>query len=453
MGRVSYVSRVNYAYKGKYLFETTFRADASAKFPEDSRWGYFPSVSAGWRLSEENFLKGTEWISNLKLRGGISNMGYDNVSNFAYLSAYKLAPNYVFNVGNNPTNVAGIYSTGLANPNLTWEKMTLYNVGVDFNMFQSKLYGEMEVFYRNREGIPATRATTIPTTVGVTFPPENLNSQNNRGVELMLGTKGNFGEVRYDISGNVGYSRAKWGHFEEPEYTDPDQKRIYQKSGRWVDEVFGLKSNGLFTDSTQIANLSYVQDNQGNSTLNPGDVRYIEYKVDSIIDWRDMQLIGNSIPHWTYGLNLYFGYKGFDVAALFQGAAGNYVNVRTRVTDIMFEKHWSETNNRADAIFARNGSTAITADGSLFSDFTYKPGDYVRLKSLNFGYTIPSEWARKAKIGSLRMYVAGTNLFTISAITKYGMDPEAYSQPGNGVLTNSYYPQQKTFTLGLTLTL
>jgi len=453
MGRASIVSRLNYAYKRKYLFETTFRADASAKFPEDSRWGYFPSFSAGWRLSEENFLKSTDWITNLKLRGGISNMGYDNVSNFAYLSAYKLGANYLFYNGSNPYNMAGIYSTGLPNPELTWEKMTLYNIGADFGMFNSKLYGEMEVFYRTREGMPATRASTVPTTVGVSFPPENLNSQNNRGVEFLIGTKGSSGEFKYDISGNISYARAKWDHFEEPNYTDPDQKRIYQKSGRWVDDVYGLKTNGLFTDSSQIANLSYIQDNQNNSTLNPGDVRYFEYVVDSVIDWRDMQLVGNSIPHWNFGLSLNFSYKNFDVAALFQGAAGNSVNVRTRVTDIMYEKHWTETNNRSDAIFARNGSTAITADGSIFNNYMFRPGDYLRMKSLNIGYSIPANWARAAKILSLRLFLAGTNLFTISEITKYGLDPEAFSRPDNTVLTNSYYPQQKTYTIGLTLIL
>jgi TonB-linked SusC/RagA family outer membrane protein len=287
MGRASYVGRLNYSYKNKYLLETTLRADASAKFPPDKRWGYFPGVSLGWRLHQENFMKTITAIDELKIRGSYGSSGLDNVGNFQYLSGYQLDGQWLLGAA---TQV-GLVSTGLANPNLTWETVKIYNLGTDFSLWNRKLFGVAEVFYRKLSGIPATRVLSLPNTFGAGLPSENLNSQNNRGFELTLGTSGTAGELKYEVSGNLSWSRSKWDHFEEQQYTDPDQIRINKLSGKWTNVQYGYRANGLFTSQDEIAGLKFNYP-AGNASLRPGDIRYIDVNSDGQLDWKDQVDIG-----------------------------------------------------------------------------------------------------------------------------------------------------------------
>ena len=223
MGRMSFVGRINYAYKNKYLLETTLRADASAKFASGHRWGFFPSVSLGWRLTEESFMQNTKSvIDDLKVRASYGRSGNDAVGNFQYLSGYQLNGYYLIGDG----TMSGISTTGLANPDLTWEKFEIWNVGLNYSFLDQLIYGEGDVFYRKRSGIPAKRTDSTSPTFGASFPDENLNSMNDRGFEFTIGTSKSFRDFSYNISGNISWSRAKWDHYEEQEYTDPDQKRI-----------------------------------------------------------------------------------------------------------------------------------------------------------------------------------------------------------------------------------
>jgi TonB-linked SusC/RagA family outer membrane protein len=443
MGRKSIVARANYWYKNKYLLETSLRADASAKFPKESRWGYFPSISLGWIMTEEGFMKGSSALEYLKLRASYGLSGNDAVGNFQYLSGYKYGLTNVF--GNKAQQ--GIVSMGLANPNLTWEEIAISNIGVDFAFWSRKLYGETDVFYRTRTGLIANRLTTLPSTFGSDLPPENLNSTNDRGFEFKLGSAGELSDLRYDVSGNVSWSRAKWEHYEEPVYTDPDQARIYQQSGRWMDRAYGYVSEGLFTSQGEIDALTYDQDGQGNATLRPGDIRYKDVNGDGKIDWKDQQEIGGgNFPHWMFGFNLNFSYKNFDVSALLQGAAGHYTWTNLIFNSaVYYENRWTEKNNDPNAIVPRLGGAATN---NWTSDYFYKPAGYLRLKSINFGYNLPQRWMKNAGLEQCRIYVAGTNLLTFDKLKKYAMDPEAPS--GQSGL---YYPQQRTISFGINLTL
>ena len=284
MGRKSFVGRFNYSYKNKYLLETTLRADASAKFAPGHRWGIFPSASVGWRISEESFMSNTKSIvDDLKIRASYGRSGNDAVGNFQYLSGYKLNGYYLLG----DKSMLGIATTGLANPNLTWEKFEIWNVGLNYSFLSRLIYGEGDVFYRKRSGIPATRTMSMSPTFGATFPQENINSLNDRGFEFMVGSSKSFKNFSYDISGNISWSRAKWDHYEEQIYTDPDQKRINQKSGQWVDRQFGYISDGLFTSQEEIDNLDFDQDNKQNTSLRPGDIRYVDVNGDRVLDWKD----------------------------------------------------------------------------------------------------------------------------------------------------------------------
>jgi TonB-linked SusC/RagA family outer membrane protein len=442
MGRKSIVARANYSYKNKYLLETTFRADASAKFPEDSRWGYFPGISLGWMMTEEGFMKDFGALEKLKLRGSYGLSGNDAVGNFQYLAGYKYGLTHLFDKVEQ-----GIVSMGLANPNLTWEEIAIANMGIDFSLWHRKLYGEADAFYRTRKGIIGNRLTTLPSTFGAALPPENLNSTSDRGFELKLGTAGDVSDFRYDISANVSWSRTKWDYFEEPIYEDPEQTRIYTKTGGWTDRAFGYVSEGLFASKAEIDALTYDQDGQKNQTLRPGDIHYKDINEDGKIDWMDQVEIGNgNTPHWMFGLSFNISYKNFDLSGIMQGAAGYYTWVNMIFNSAQYyDNRWTEENNNINAFVPRLGGAATN---SWTSDHAYITAAYLRLKSINLGYTLPQNWLKKAGIEQCRFFVAGNNLLTFDKLKKYAMDPEAPSG-----YSGLYYPQQRTISFGINLTL
>lgn len=452
--RASFVARFNYDYASKYLFETTLRCDASPNFPADKRWGVFPSVSLAWRISEEHFVKDNlKWLSNLKLRGGIGKSGRDDTGAFQYISGYNMTGNYIVD-GNMMT---GIVTSGLANENITWETMTNYNIGLDFSMFNSRFYGQFDFFYRLREGILAKRTQSLPNTFGAILPAENINSQNNRGFELVLGYNGSYNNFKYDVSGNVGFSRAKWVHFEEPNYTNIDDIRIYKKTGQWTDVFVGYVSDGLFESQKEIDNLGYDQDGLGNKSLKPGDIKYVDINKDGKIDESDQDIIGHDKnPLLTFGLNINAAFKGLDLGLLFQGAAKSSIYLQNfnmgslrNCPVVVFNGRWTEDNPSSEALFPRQDLSA-QKNRSVISDFYLKDASYFRLKNISIGYTFPKKLMQKVNLGSLRIYLAGTNVFTISELMrKYDLDPEAQVDASLRNKAGWYYPQQMSVSFGL----
>src|SRR3546814_693001 len=263
--------------------------------------------------------------------------------------------------------------------------------------------------------MPETRQGSLPNTFGASLPQENSNSLSNRGREVMLGTEGRHGDLRWDISGNLAWSRQKWNHYEEPEYSDPDQIRINRQSGRWTDLVFGYRSDGLFTSTEEIQNLPFDQDLQGNSTLSPGDVKYIDVKEDGKLDWLDQVVNGKgSTPRWTYGISTNLQYKDFDLAALMQGAFDHSVLVNLKTSDavspaVRYELRWTEENNNPNALEPRLGGSGLN---NAASDYRRKSAAYIRLKQLSFGYNIPDNVTRRLNVSGVRVDLAGKNLFT-----------------------------------------
>lgn len=444
-GRVSYVGRVNYSYKDRYLLEATLRADASARFSPAERWGYFPSFSAGWRISQEDFMQHANSLDNLKLRAGYGQSGNDNVGRFQYLSGYQLQGFAGYLIGDNP--MKAIYSTGMTNPYLSWEEVEITNVGIDFSFMNRKIYGEVDAFYRKKTGIPAKKESTLPSTFGASLPEENLNSMDNRGFELLLGTHFEIKDFIFDVSGNVAWSRDKWVHYEEPEYTDPDNIRITKKSGNWSSRLFGYKSDGLFASQAEIDALDFIQDNNNNTTLRPGDVRFVDTNDDGRLDWRDQVELGSKYPNWTTGININARYKDFDFAALFQGAFAFYTDVwllrsSTKVySEEVYKLRWTETNNNTNALVPRIGGSSLNASAS---DYRYKKAGYLRLKSASLGYNVPKSALSKISVEQARISLSGTNLLTFDKLKKYNLDPESpFGSAGY------YYPQQRTISLSL----
>lgn len=444
VGRVSWIGRINYSYLDRYMVETILRADASSRFAKGHRWGYFPSVSLGWNMAEETFMKQLNFVDNLKIRLSYGESGYDAVANFAYLTGYTFDSSYTLGSG----LISGLTPSGLPNINLTWERMKIYNAGVDYSLWNRKLYGDAEFFYRKRSGIPGTRSSSLPSSFGAALPTENLNSINTKGFELRLGTTGNIGSVAYDISGNVSYSRSKWNYYDEPEYTDPDQERLYKNSGRYTDRRYGYVFDGLFTSQEEINawNCTFEDLNNDNSSLRPGDAKYKDLNGDGVINWRDQKEIGKgATPHWMFGFNLNLKYRNFDLSALFQGASG-YTTFVTYLaeTSFRFQNTWNDRTNDPDALIARPGGSSTNG---FYSDHNNHNTTYLRLKNMTFGYEIPTELLSKIRVSKLRIYFAGTNLFTINSLHKYGVDPEMPESYGAG----TYYPQQYTMSIGCNL--
>lgn len=459
-GRVGYIGRLNYNFKSKYIIEATMRYDGSPVFAPGKRWGFFPGVSAAWRVSEEPFFKKKLGvISNLKLRGGVSKSGYDGIGNFQYLTGYEMGGSGVID----NKIVPGIRATGIANPDITWEELTLYNVGIDYGVWEEKLYGSLDLFYRYRDGILTQPVLTVPSTFGATLPQMNLNSTSNRGFEFVIGHRNQIGDVKFDVKANVSFAREKNEHVEEPTYTDPDEKRIKQRSGQWSDLIWGLKTDGLFTSQEEIDAYPVILDSRegyGNSLVKPGQIKFVDQNGDNVIDWRDQVVIGRkasiqrvvpndvgpgykyvniSAPEFMYGLDLAANYKNIDFSIFFQGGAG----FSTWIWEndyIVYNNSWTEQNNDPHALFPVQGPEGAAVVGGV-SDYTLINVRYLRLKTLNIGYTLPDNWLPGMK---LKLFLSGANLLTFSNLNKYKMDPEA---PDGGC----YYPQQRVYTVGLNL--
>ncbi|HRO45715.1 TonB-dependent receptor [Agriterribacter sp.] len=447
-GRMGYAGRFNYSYAGKYFAEATFRYDASAKFIEDERWGFFPGILLGWRVSEENFMQNVAAISNLKLRFSHGLAGNDYVGRFNYLTGYRFGGNAVF--GETPLISNGIVSRGLANPDLTWEKTATTNFGVDADFLNGRLGMELDVFYRKVTDVPGRRYLSLPTTFGATLPEENINSFDNRGFELLLRYRDKAGDFNYLIEGNVSWARAKWINYDEPVYPDDATRERLQLSGQWKNRWFGYEALGLFQSQDEIDKWPVIQDGNNNTTIKPGDIKYADYNGDGALDFRDNHVIGRgTTPEIIFGLNLSGNYKGFDLSMLWQGASNfnAYFTNGAQVTyfngtvpyDYLAD-YWSEDNKNAR--FPRVLPGGATNNGYQ-STFWLQNANYLRLKNFQIGYSFPG-LAKSGVIQSLRLFISGYNLVTIDKV--YPFDPETGTDRG------WHYPQQKSVSAGINLT-
>lgn len=471
--RTSFIGRVNYDYKGKYMFQATLRADASAEYPPEGRWGYFPSMSAGWRLSEESFIKDNfAAVDNLKLRASYGVLGKDEVSSFDYLTGYGISSgSYI--IGNTPEQY--IYSLGLANPNITWETMTIYNLGLDASFWNGLLGVEADVFYRLREDILAAPVEDVPSTFGASLPNTNLNSRDDRGFELMITHRNKIGKFKYDIASMVSWKRSKYVDWQQDvNEDDPDWVNRYKYEGNWTDRRWGYLSDGLFQNEDEIANYPIDQDGNNDENLNQGvlvgDIKYKDLNGDNFIDWHDQTVIGKSgTPNINFSLSLGAEYKGFRLSTLWTGQAHYSLEISGdlrapfRNGSIPVVEHYENRSiigvdgdgkqyiTNPGAKLPPVNQIGITANNNKTSDFWAYDARFVRLKNINLSYTLPASLVNKGGVKGCTFYVTGTNLLTFSnlGIYKDSVDPEVSTNNTEG----RNYPPVKTFTFGLKLTL
>ena len=466
LANASFVGRINYDYASKYLFEFSFREDGSAKFYKNNRWGSFPSVSVGWRLSEESFIKNnTQIFDNLKIRASYGVMGDDQfldssgnpqVLPFQYLTGYNYpgGTNYIF--GSDVVN--SLITKGLANTEYSWLTSKILNVGFDASLWNRKLEASVDVFYRKRDGLFAYRSGSLPNTFGASFPQENLNSDDFRGFELVLGHTNTVGDWTYSVKGNMSFTRAKNRHIEQADPINSYKNWTSNFSDRWNNMSFGYKCVGQFQDQEDINNWA-IQDDAGNTTMMPGDLKYEDFNGDGVIDNNDIQPITRSnTPEIYFGLDLSASWKGFDFSLLMQGATNYNVYMSGCLGNAMFNgsntlECFMDRWHREDLydpesawIPGKYPSTWNSGKPSntRVSTFNHISSYYLRVKNIEFGYTFPKEWLSKVYVERLRLYVSGNNVLTFDNLP-FG-DPEAPSSD------RILYPQLKIWNIGVNVT-
>ena len=464
IGRKSAVARINYRFKDRYLLETTFRADGNVLFAPETRWGYFPSISFGWIISEEPFFNANQ-NTTLKVRTSFSQLGDDTangISGFDYLTGYETNSTYLF--GDNISETT-IRTLGEVNPFLTWEKMTMYNLGLEATFFKGQLQLETDIFYRKRENILSNDQQSVANEGGYDLPLTNINISDDRGIEISAVYQQKMGEFKIDVAPNFAIGKEKFVVRRDIEdFTDLDYKRIYGREGEWVNRRFGYLSDGIFMSQDEINNHPTIQDGNGNLLLNPGDIKYKDLDGNDTINFRDQDVIGyaSNMPEINYGINLSASYKNLKLSLLLQGASkfSIYINgpAATMFSNgsIPLSYHYKyawqphpddpSININPDAILPASSFTASTNNARI-SDFWLRDVRYLRLKNINLSYNIPKKIISKIGLDNSQIYFSTENLFTLTNLGIYrnSFDPEF----DPNTQTTRRYPITRSFTVGL----
>ena len=464
IGRKSAVARINYRFKDRYLLETTFRADGNVLFAPETRWGYFPSISFGWIISEEPFFNANQ-NTTLKVRTSFSQLGDDTangISGFDYLTGYETNSTYLF--GDNISETT-IRTLGEVNPFLSWEKMTMYNLGLEATFFKGQLQLETDIFYRKRENILSNDQQSVANEGGYDLPLTNINISDDRGIEISAVYQQKMGEFKIDVAPNFAIGKEKFVVRRDIEdFTDLDYKRIYGREGEWVNRRFGYLSDGIFMSQDEINNHPTIQDGNGNLLLNPGDIKYKDLDGNDTINFRDQDVIGyaSNMPEINYGVNLSASYKNLKLSLLLQGASkfSIYINgpAATMFSNgsIPLSYHYKyawqphpddpSININPDAILPASSFTASTNNARI-SDFWLRDVRYLRLKNINLSYNIPKKIISKIGLDNSQIYFSTENLFTLTNLGIYrnSFDPEF----DPNTQTTRRYPITRSFTVGL----
>ena len=442
-GLRSFFGRVNYDYEEKYLFEANGRYDGSSKFTGPKQYSFFPSFSAGWRISKESFWSRLEKaVNDLKIRGSWGITGNQSVDFYSYYAALS-AGGYTF--GGAP--VQAYRPVTLANPNLGWESTAQLDIGIDATFLSKRLTLTTDYYRKLTDDILLN--LDIPATIGLTAPPQNAGSVENKGWEFSLNYRGTTAAsvFRYRLGANLSINENKVVDLKGtgPYITgsDIDPRYIIAK-GLPINTQWGYQTNGLFQSEQEIAEYkaTYV------ANTKPGDVKYVDRNKDGKINADDMTVIGNSFPKYTFGLNSDFSYKNFELSILLQGAAKTDARLAGALAEmgnqegfaheIYANNYW--TPDHPDARFPR--PVKFDLRNVATSDRLVIDGSYLRLKNVQLAYTIPAAIVSKLH---LRVYTSVTNLLTLSKLNEWNLDPETPS--GRAV----YFPQTALYTWGLNL--
>lgn len=450
-----WVGRLNYSYASKYMAEFSFRMDGSSKFAAGHRWGFFPAGSIGWRLSEETFIKenpSLSFINNLKLRASYGKMGDDNSSTYQFLTGYDYPSSGTVFDG---TYVNALGMRGMSNPYITWFTSKMLNIGIDADLWNGLLGFQVDYFTRDRDGLLATRSSSLPGTVGASLPQENLEGDMTKGFEIAVTHRNTIRDFTYYFSGNFSYARTNWTKKEISRRGNSYRNWRDNSTDRYNDLWWGYGYLGQFTSYDEVYH-SPIMDSKGNSTARPGDYAYEDWNGDGVIDDYDKHPIATTgDPKINFGFTIGAEWRGIDLTMLFQGAAMSNVKYpeqlemplywdRNGLAMFMDRWHLADMNNPDSEWIPGYYPSTNTGETKNYeeSERSVQNATYLRLKSLEIGYTFPKQWLSRLGIQRVRLYFSGYNLITFTGI-KY-LDPEHPSD------TYGYlYPLSKTYNVGI----
>ena len=446
----SWLVRAQYSYKGRYMVSASIRGDGSSRFAPNTRWGYFPAASVGWRVSDESFMKDATWLDDLKLRASIGQTGNAQIGNSEYLALYGSAN---LDLGNGIVNQ--VYPNQIANNDLRWEKNTQTNIGLDATLWKGLFGVNLDLYYSKTTDMLYN--VPVSSVSGLTSSNMNIGSMQNKGIEINVFSRKQIGDFHYDINANWSLNRNK-----VLSLGDEDAPMIVESSyagGYYITQVgqpigcyYLLVQDGVFHNQEELDSYPHFD------TTVVGDFRFLDADGDGVLEKDDDRVIvGNYMPDFYYGFGLNLGWKGLDLTANFQGVYGNEIlNLERRYLCNM-----EASSNMMKLALQRfpygelNRATRKSSgnNGASTSTFHLEDGSYLRLQNLSIGYTFPNKWFQKAKIRNFKVYLQGSNLFTLTNYSGY--NPEV-SKRANAISPGEdycSYPLARTFSLGLNFNL
>ena len=447
----SYFGRASYNFDERYMIQATVRRDGSSRFGSNNHWATFPSVSAGWNIMNESFMQSTRpWLNNLKLRASWGKNGNEAIGNFQYIALAASGNNAIF--GKDGHVVIGTKPTQLPNPDLKWEESEQTDIGLDFGVLQNRITFSIDYFRKNTNGMLMTMS--LPQYVGESIPVGNVGKMRNSGIEMDIHYRQNFGDLSVSFNGNASYLKNKliaygneqgWANLDSFQGTGTITRA---ENGLPFPYFYGYKTDGIIQNAAEAAEYN----NKYGTSLQPGDVRYVDVTGEGQITEDDRTMIGRGMPDWTFGFGATAMYKGFDFNIFFQGTSGNDIFDATRRTDALASNLPSWMLNRWTGEGTTNSLPRyVQADPYNWqsSDLLVYDGSYLRLKNIQLGYTLPEKLTNRVSISKFRVYVAAENLFTW---TKYhGYDPEISSGGTSLGIDYGVYPQARVWTIGCNL--
>lgn len=467
----SFFARLGWSWKDRYMVNATMRADGSSKFAKGHRWGYFPSVSAGWTLTEEDFMKpAASWLDFLKLRLSWGQVGNANINCYQYLAPVTTSKtNYNFGAtGGTDAWVMGAYTERLANEKVKWETSEQYNVGLDARFLRQRLSLTLDGYIKSTKDWLVQ--APIRATAGTGGPVINGGDVKNKGIEVGLSWNDNIGrDFTYSVGANFAYNHNEVGniptldgiiHGKDNQIYSNAEEFYRAENGHAIGYFWGYKTAGLFQNQKEINDWIAAGNGIYQADVKPGDVKYVDVNHDGVINASDKVDLGNGLPKYTFGFNFNLAWKGFDLSANFTGAAGFQIAQSYRNPDSSQANYSRRILKRWTGEGTSNEIPRVTygdVGNWLFSDLYLQDGDYIRLQNLTMGYDFKKLISWKG-LSKMRLYFQVQNLFTL---TKYdGMDPEIGSFNGtDGNSSDSwvsgvdmgYYPHPRTFIVGLNL--
>lgn len=453
---LSFMGRVNYGFQNKYLLTATVRRDGSSRFGKDNRYGTFPSASAAWRISEEDFFPKSDLINDLKLRVGYGITGNQNIGNYSFASVLQTV-RYNFN----GTAVTAIVPLMIPNPGIRWEKVEQSNFGLDATLFDNRINVTLDGYIKNTNDMLVPMSVPISTGYSdIVVPSINLGKVQNRGVELTISSQNTKGAFIWNTSVNVAYNQNRILKLNDtiPMYTGSiglNQNLSIQHPGGYpINTFYGFVTNGVFQTQKEVDD--YAVQVPGSDPFNrtsPGDIRFRDLNNDGKIDDNDRTFLGNPNPSFIFAMNNSFSWKGFDLAIFIQGISGNKIYNANRI----YQEGMAVAMNQTTAVLDRwtGPNTSNTMPRAIFNDPNkntrvsnrfIEDGSYLRIKNVTFGYTLPKSLSARMKMSAARIYLSAQNLLTFTKYT--GFDPEV---PSNGIDLN-VYPVTRTLSAGLNIT-